>query len=304
MVVAMLDGTDGQLSFDFDGGGSEGVELSDVEPAQSRPYVSESDSSAVKVEAPILKPRDMRRAVLGWLLSKSPTGMALGVPTRVSKFKADLAAFWSKPNYRRIMRPEKTIIVEIRQGRGDCWPDCAGSAELLPLLRELKERKTALEAVIRKEEPELRDTDILFEEYATWRYSESSNKEYHACLRRLERTEKSLYSGSRFDKIRSAYVANELYLAAPEGTITPEELADGWGLLLVDANLSVREVKMPDKWDCSEKSQLHLIQNIASRCAGPVCFAQGVSLDRDGTPLFLPPPRKRRPRRRASNGGA
>ena len=304
MVVAMSGDTDGQLSFDFGGGGSEKIEPSyDAEPAASPPAVRESRESAPKNDVPVLKPRDMRRAVLGWLLSKAPTGMALGVPTRVSKFKADVAAFWSKPTSRRIMRPVKTLIVEIRQGRGDFWPDCAGSAELLPLLRELKERKAALEARIRKDEPHLRDTDILFEEYATWRYSESSNKEYHTCLRRLERTEKALYSGSRFEKIRSAHVANELYLAAPEGTITPGELADGWGLILVGADLSVREVKTPDKWDCPEKNQLHLIQNIASRCADPVCFANGVSLGGDGLPIFLPPPRKRRPKRRREADG-
>ncbi len=289
------------MSFNF-GDTAEDVPAPSPEPVVSTP-VSESAPSGI--DAPLLRPRDMRRAVLGWLLSKSPTGIALGVPTRVSKFKADAAAFWSKPSSRRIMRPVKTLIVEIRKGRGDFWPDCAGSAELLPVLRELKERKAALEAKIRKEEPELKDTDILFEEYATWRYSESSNSDYRSCLRQLERTEKALYSGSRFEKIRSAHVANELYLAAPEGTITPNELADGWGLLLLGADLSVREVKSPDNWECPEKNQLHLIQNIASQCLSPTCFAQGVSLDSGGNPIFLPPPRKRRPKRsQGANGGA
>jgi hypothetical protein len=311
-----------QLSFDFYGGGVENPpsekiaenapdSLSDAQVAPLESAVSAAGEIEVSVDESVpvsserrvssscseLKPLGMRRAVLGWLASLSPTGMSLGVPTRVSKFKADAAAFWSKPNSRRVMRPDRTLIVEIRHGRGDFWPDCAESGSLLPILRDLKDRKASLEARIRVEEPELKDTDILFDEYATWNYASSKNRGYHKCLRRLEETEKALYSGSRFERIRSAHVANHLYLAAPAGTISPNELADGWGLLAIHSDLSIEVVKEPEHWDCPEKNQLHLIQNIASKCFDSVCFANGVSLGGDGTPIFLPIPRKRRAKR-------
>jgi len=308
----MAETKDNQLSFDFFGT----PEKSDYAPKiAEEPIPAETADGTLgepvpdKKAEPLkpatasgereLKPQDMRRSVLGWLASQEPSGMALGVPTRVSKFKADAAAFWSKPDYRRMMRPAKTVIVEIRRGRGDFWPDCAESGKLLPILRELKTRKEALEAKIRAEEPHLKDTDILFDEYATWNYAASSNREYHKCLRRLEETEKALYSGSRFERIRSAHVANHLYLAAPAGTIAPNELADGWGLLAINPDMSIEVLKEPETWDCPERNQYHLIQNIAAKSLDAVLFANGVHIGRGGKPAFLPIPRKRRPKRRS-----
>jgi len=266
-------------------------------PEKESPLEKKVEKKVEVEDVPSLKPLDMRRAVLGWLAGQSPSGLALGVPTRVSKFKADAAAFWSKPNSRRMMRPEKTVIVEIRRGRGDFWPDCAESAKLLPILCGLKERKEALEAKIRVDEPELMDSDTLFSEYASWNYAATSNREYHKCLRRLEETEKALYAGSRFERIRSAHVANFLYLAAPAGTISPGELADGWGLLAINRDLSIEILKEPEHWDCPERNQLHLIQNIASKSMDSVCFAHGIHVLADGSTSYLPIPRKRRAKR-------
>jgi hypothetical protein len=245
----------------------------------------------------LLKPADMKRAVLAWLAAGGPTGLALSVPTRISKYQADAAAFWSVPGRKRLMYPEKTVIVEIRKSREQCWPDCSRHEELLPLLRLEKEKKVAIESVIRKEEPELKDTDTLFPEYESWDYRRSRNKNYHSCLRRIEKIEHALYKGSRFEQIRRAHVADYLYLAVPEGTVAPQELADGWGLLFIRKDMSVEIVKEAENWNCPPENKLHLVQNIAACTLKNTLFANGITVAKNGKTSFIPVPRKRRAKR-------
>jgi hypothetical protein len=243
------------------------------------------------------KPKNMKRAILGWLISKTPSGAGINVPTRVSKYCADVAAFWSSPAKKRLMQPDKTVIVEIRRSREQCWPDCSRQEELLPLLIEQKELKKSLETEIRNTEPELKDSDTLFPEYESWRYSESKNKKYRRCLSQIERIEHALYKGSRFEQIRRAHVADYLYLAVPEGTVNPNELADGWGLINIKSDLSAQVVKEAETWDCPIANRLHLAQNIAASGRDALYFSFGVRGDRDGKTCFSPIPKRRRSKR-------
>ena len=256
---------------------------------QSTP--EEKKSTTVSKE---LKPREMKRAILGWLIPQKPSGAALSVPTRVSKYCADVAAFWSSPGKKRLMHPDKTLIVEIRRSREQCWPDCSRQEELLPLLREKKEEKASLETEIRKNEPELRETDTLFPEYESWDYKSSKNKKYQRCLRQLEDIEHALYKGSRFEQIRRAHVADYLYLAVPAGTVLPNELADGWGLININSDMTTEVIKEADTWECPEINKLHLIQHIATSSKKSLLFANGVNELSTGKVSFTPIPKKRR----------
>jgi hypothetical protein len=240
------------------------------------------------------RPQNMKRAILGWILTEKPSGVGVNVPTRVSKFCADVAAFWSSPGKKRLMQPDKTVIVEIRRTREQCWPDCSRQEELLPLLIEQKELKKSLETEIRQTEPELKDSDTLFPEYATWRYSESKNKKYHRCLKQTEKIEHALYKGSRFEQIRRAHVADFLYLAVPEGTVHPNELADGWGLINIKSDLSAQIVKEAETWDCPTSNRLHLVQNIAASSSNSLFFSFGVNKRKDGSAYFTRIPKRRR----------
>ncbi|MBU8901312.1 MAG: hypothetical protein KOO69_01090, partial [Victivallales bacterium] len=141
---------------------------------------------------PALTPRKMKQAVLQWLAKQNPSGIATKVATRISKYQVDVAAFWSLPegNRRRI---EKTVLVEIRNDRDHCWPDCSNRETLLKKLRELKTQKTSLEKVIEKTEPHLKASDSLFEEYECWDYEKSQNADYHKCLNNIEELQHSLY---------------------------------------------------------------------------------------------------------------
>ena len=247
---------------------------------------------AMKPAAP-LKQIELKQAILGWLLGLAPSGIATQVPTRISKYQVDVAAFWSAPE-KQLLRPEKTLIVEIRDDREQCWPDCGDRDRLLRKLREKKDQKTKLEADIRENEPELKESDSLFEEYESWNYAASVNQEYQRCLKQVEKIQHSLYKGSRFEQIRRGHVADLLYLAVPAGEVHADELAEGWGLLYIDAKRNVIEIKKAELQEPPEINRLHLIQGLASAAMKNVLFAHGVRASDNGNVAFSLPPRRRK----------
>jgi hypothetical protein len=251
-----------------------------------------SGEPAVKKPAPPLKPFELKQAILGWMVTLAPSGIGVQVPTRISKYQVDVAAFWSAPE-KQLLKPERTMIVEIRDDREQCWPDCGDSDKLLRKLREKKEQKAALEAVIRVSEPGLKESDSLFDEYESWNYTASVNQEYQRCLKQIEKIQRSLYKGSRFEQIRRGHVADMLYLAVPAGEVHADELAEGWGLLYIDSRHNVAEIKKAELQEPPESNRLHLIQGLAAAAMKNVLFAYGVR-ESDGKATFSPPPRRRK----------
>jgi hypothetical protein len=243
----------------------------------------------------------IRRAALRWLEQTAPpTGVATYVVTRIQRTRADVAAFWSEPlrNHAcegpdRILTPVRTAIIQCYAEREECWPDCTRSQEMLPKLKVLKNELAEVEAVIRQEEPALRDTNALFDEYAVWRYEESHNRRYHALRRSIGRVEGSLYAGTSFERIRSAQLADRLYLAVPAGLVEGVELADGWGLLWVEDDLSVRVVVEAEARECLPANRFHLVQKIAAAAKVSELLANGVAR-REETVILARPMRRRR----------
>ena len=237
---------------------------------------------------------NFKRALIAWLLKESPNGIGISVPTKFSKYLADIAAFWSEPVKGKYLMPSRTVIIETRLNRDECWPECSGKEDILAELKTKKEDKRKLEAEIRKTEPALKDTDNLFNEYESWNYLQSANKKYHKCLKKIEELEHALYKGSRFEQIRRAHVANNLYLAVPAGTVHADELADGWGLIFVHNDLKAEVVKKSETWDCPENNKLHLVQNIATSCLKSLTMSFGIRENSDGKVIFTRIPKRSR----------
>jgi hypothetical protein len=246
----------------------------------------------VKTKNPFL-PLDLKRAALGWLVSQTPNAIGVKVPTRISKFCADIAAFWAGSRRGQLI-PRKTMIIETRNDREECWPDCSKQEGVLKQLKEKKEFKRSLEEKIRKAEPQLKDTDNLFNEYESWRYRDTKNKDYHRCIREIDEIEHAVYNGSFFEQLRRAEVADFLYLAVPEGTVHSDELADGWGLIYIKPDLSAILIKQADFWDCPVERKIHLAHNIAITCRKSLLFSMGIRETADGKPAFTPIPHRRR----------
>jgi len=258
---------------------------------------SENDNQDSKTQDSGSKKREenlyLRQAVLVWLVKQNPTGIGINVPTRFIKFQADIAAFWSYPLKRRIYAPYKVALIEICQKRENCWPDFSKQEALLKELVKLKEEKRKLEEKIKKEEPYLKDTETLFHEYRLWHFQDSKNKDYHKCIKEIEKIEHSIYKGSKFERIRQANVADNLYIAVPRGLIHPDELVDGWGLLYINDNFSVEVVKKPDDKECEDEKRMHIAQTISASAARVVLFSQGINISHDGKIFISRPPHRR-----------
>ena len=234
-----------------------------------------------------------RQAVICWLLKRKPTGMALSVPTRISRYRAGIGVFWAKPNRKRVLHPTKTMALEIRFKRDECWPDITNKNDLLGELKQLEKNKDVIEQTIRLKEPELRASDNLFDDIEDWNYEKSRNSLYHRCLRKLEKTRRALYAGSLFEQIRHAGVVDYLYLAVPRGLVEPEELANGWGLLYINQDLTVSEVKKAKLEETTPEGKLHFIQNIAAASMKNVLFSLGINPLPSGEVARTLPPRRR-----------
>jgi hypothetical protein len=256
----------GQMSFDFSSAGTE------------RPFA----------------PLRMKQIVLAWLASQNPTGLAADVPAKISKYKAAAAAFWSVP-VKKTLSPVKTVIVDIRHSREKCWPDCSEKNKLLPLLNEYKKRENRLREIIKLKEPFLRDGDTLFDEVEIWHFEKTANPEYHECRKKIEEVEHALYHGSRFEQIRRANIADCLYLAVPDRSVHPNEVADGWGLLYFKKDFSLKIVKEAFDWNCPENKRMHLVQNIAMSSTSKTLFSFGINKKKKGGICFTPVPRRRNP---------
>ena len=252
--------------------------------------------------APQLSKKRLKRAVLRWLFrTEPPTAAGEAVVTRISRIRADVAAFWSRPvrnrsdeGPSRILTPVRTAIFQCYANREEFWPEAGRSEQILPQLQHLRSQAAELESRIRREEPELREDGTLFEELAQWRYDKSRNREYRQLRRQIDKAEHALYSGTKFERVRSADLADELYLAVPAGLISADELADGWGLLWVADDLSVSVAAEPAPRECLPANRLHLVQNIASVAAGSVLFTAGIRRQRRGGAVFVKKPRGHR----------
>lgn len=240
--------------------------------------------------------------MLRWLFrTDPPAGAAQGVVTRISRIQADVAAFWNRPARNRseqgptrILTPVRTAIFQCYANREEFWPEAGRSEQILPRLQDLRSQAVELEERIRQEEPELREDGTLFEELAQWRYDRSTNREYRRVRRQMDKAEHALYSGTKFERVRSADLADQLCLVVPAGLIAPDELADGWGLLWVNDDLSVTVAAEPVPRECLPANRLHLVQNIASAAAGSVLFAAGVRRQKRGRTVFVKQPRGHR----------
>ena len=292
--------SENQLFFDFDA------------PAPAaEPLVPVPENSAAKEESlpvneitpPVpaaadtapraLSEHELYQAVLAHLVKLGAASTALHVPCRQRKFKAPVAAYFSeyKGKHHRL---SGTAVVDIYSKRCQCLPDCAGSVAVARELVELKQQRSVMEEAIRIAEPHLRAEDELFDDFRSYNYAQSSNKDYHKLCRRIASLEQSLYKGTRMEQLAKAAVADQLIIAVPENLITAEEMPDSWGVWYIMPDKSIREVKAPEKQECSDASRLHLMQNIGHAALSSVLFVNGIKFRSDGKVRFTRPPRARR----------
>ncbi len=183
----------------------------------------------------------LRKAVVDWLwqCTAKPDGLACDVGMFRKGDRVDVAALWLGGRSGRISGRVFICCPE----RDDCWPVCSGSGIISAEVVALKARRSEIEERIRLNEPELREKDMLFEEYAVWDYSRSADREYHEICGRIASLEELLYSGSILQHIAERPLCQKMYVVVPRGMLQPDELMDGWGLLWVGPGGVVEEMR-------------------------------------------------------------
>ena len=239
----------------------------------------------------------MRRAVAKWFWENMPpNGIGIDVSTRPASLKVDVAFVWSslhKTTSSRlsVYQPTPTAVVICCQTRENCWPECTDAETILREITDLKAELERQEAEIRVKEPELRTSDMLFDEFASWDYSKSQSQAYHQNRHRLINLEAALFKGTRFARIDASQCSNLHYRAVPEGTLAPNELLEDWGLFSVNIETETATlVSEPKFHEIPPEMQMHLIQNMLFASARQVNDMLGLKFSDDGTLSFVRPP--------------
>lgn len=241
-------------------------------------------------------------AVMKWLEeTDSPNSLALNVPTRLKKYYSDIAASWSMARRNsatggvyKLLHPAKTMIIECRTSTDECWPETTRSLDLFEKTADLKKELNALKEQIKVDEPHLKTDGNLFDEYAEWNFDKTHNEKYHKLVKEIDEVSYAVYHGTYFERLHRARLADFMYLAVPNGMLKPSEIAEGWGLLYVNNDLSVEVIVEPVADECSAEGRHHLIQNIAATAKQAVLFSQGILKKSDEVVLLKKPKRRRK----------
>ena len=236
---------------------------------------------------PELSHAALQQAALAFMVSLNPEALAVNVPTRTAKFRATAAGLWRHAG-RKGNTITRTALVVMYEDIGHCFADCAGREERLKKIASLQEEKTALEALIRMNEPHLAAADDLFSEFRTWDYASSENREYHRLCRKLKRELDEISHGSKLERIRRAGVADQCYLALPRNMAEPELIPEEWGVVELFPELPrfrlLREAAYLS--DITPSARASFAVRIAASAAEAVRFCNGV--DRSGALRKLP----------------
>lgn len=113
----------------------------------------------------------LQKRVIEWLmtLTPPPTGLACNVPTKMVLDRADVAGLWSAPVRhagKTLLEPSRSVAVVCALTREECWAAGVNPEQLHAELNLCNELMSKYEDIIRLREPELRQDNMLFEEYA------------------------------------------------------------------------------------------------------------------------------------------
>lgn len=241
---------------------------------------AENQPQAGEVSCPVPRAvvhyQRLRQAALAFLAAQEPDALAVNVPPRFRNYKVAAAAFWRRQSGRnRVV--EETAVVQVFDRHDRCFAECADRQKLVDAIHALRDERARLEAEIRETEPHLADSECLFAEYRTWRYRESENPAYRKLCRKLDALLRTLYHGSRLEKVRRSECADRLYLAVPAHVMDPDELGEEWGLIYVYPDGRTELIREAEKLPCAAEARMHLALNIASAAKGNVLFSNGVS---------------------------
>jgi hypothetical protein len=173
------------------------------------------------------------------------------------------------------------VVFEIKQARPDLRRDNLHRETLREKVRELTERKTALENLLQLHLPHLANGESLFPEFDSYRLRENRHQGYARLSNDLRRTKAAIMGATKFDRLLQYRVANLHYLVVEDNLMTVDETPLGWGLLVRRDN-TLQIVQKPTWQDIGVVEQLiflhHLTFNLAIAISAYVRWTELSSL--------------------------
>jgi hypothetical protein len=154
------------------------------------------------------------------------------------------------------------VIFECKQARPDLRRDNLHRETLREKVRQLTERKVALESLLQLHLPHLANGEALFPEYDSYRLCENRHRGYQRLTNELRRTKAAIMGATKFDRLLQYRVANLHYLVVEDNLMAVEETPLGWGLLIRKENMLLLAQK-PTWQDIGVVEQLIFLQRLA-----------------------------------------
>jgi hypothetical protein len=154
------------------------------------------------------------------------------------------------------------VVFECKQSRPDLRRDNLHRETLREKVRQLTERKNALENLLQLHLPHLANGEALFPEFDSYRLRENRHRGYQKLTNDLRRTKAAIMGATKFDRLLQYRVANLHYLVVEENLMTVDETPLGWGLLIRKED-TLQLAQKPIWQDIGVVEQLIFLQRLA-----------------------------------------
>ena len=204
----------------------------------------------------------LKRLTLAWAQNEGYQSCAFEVGVPKSRYRADVAAYLPT---RTLLGAAigRTAIFECKQSRQDFLKDSRSAHATAAELRELHERRAALEIQLRVHHPSLRVNDSLFQDYWSHDLTSLEHSGYRVLLARIAVLQNRLFRQTKFDTLVRYRCGNLYYVVAEHGIFEPQEVPVGWGLL-VRRGEGLELLEKPVWHDLQDHERLALLHRIAA----------------------------------------
>lgn len=215
----------------------------------------------------------LRKGLVDWLLAGKGASSAISfdVPVSSSSERADVVCATFPRRFKDMVARKQENLVAQRLSVSlfvccatmrEFYMEYSNSQEMTAEIARLREERSKLEEQIRREEPELRDPNVLFEELAIWDYGKSTNPLYRDIQRNIAWFEEILYNGTKMQHFQESAAADFLTIVVPEKMVQPEGFHEQWGLIWIAEDGTATLKHEPAKLDSQSGAKLMLLRKM------------------------------------------
>ncbi|MEE2907068.1 MAG: hypothetical protein VX527_04465 [Planctomycetota bacterium] len=178
--------------------------------------------------------RELKRLACRWLREHGHVAVGMEVADPTGRFRIDVAAWTDRePSTRGLVRVKpRTVLVECKRSRSDYLRDGSRASGLLARRAELIEAlaEHGLTGGTLFRSVPVRGA-MLFDDHPL--DADRPGRAVRRLRIELSSIERRVFRGVKFARLARWRGATQLWIATPEGMLSPAELPVGWGLLEV-----------------------------------------------------------------------